>query len=171
MFRNALITLDGSSYSEAALPSAVALLQGTDCLVHMLTVRGEPKATPASPVKEPLMVSVPAPGGVVRVAAARTAESIAQATDRIVEEGRRFLAGKAAPLDEAAIRYETAVRFGDAADEIVRYARENDIEVIVMATHGHTGLARLVFGSVASRVLASGVCPVLLIRPDGLKKE
>jgi nucleotide-binding universal stress UspA family protein len=98
-------------------------------------------------------------------------ESATQATARVAEEGRLFLAGKAAPFDQAGIRFETAVRFGDAADEIVRYARENSIDVVVMATHGQTGLARLVFGSVASRVLASGVCPVLLVRPAGLRKE
>jgi nucleotide-binding universal stress UspA family protein len=137
----------------------------------MLTVQDEPKATLAQPVKEPLTAGVSVPVGVVGMTSPPTVETAAQATARVAEEGRRFLAGKAAPLDEAAIRYETAVRFGDAADEIVRYARENGIDIIVMATHGHTGLARLVFGSVASRVLASGACPVLLVRPDGLRKE
>jgi nucleotide-binding universal stress UspA family protein len=44
------------------------------------------------------------------------------------------------------------------------------MDLIMMATHGHTGLARLAFGSVASRVVASGVCPVLLVRPDKLKQ-
>jgi nucleotide-binding universal stress UspA family protein len=171
MFRKALVTLDGSSYAQAAVPKAVALLRGTDCTVHMLTVRDEPKATAAYPVKEPLTVSVPAPGGVVTMSAAPTVESATQATARVAEEGRLFLAGKAAPFDQAGIRYETAVRFGDAAGEIIRYARENKVDIIIMATHGHTGLARLVFGSVASRVLASGVCPVLLVRPDGLRKE
>jgi nucleotide-binding universal stress UspA family protein len=171
MFRKVMLTLDGSSYAEAAVPQAVELGQGTDCTVHLLRVYEEPTATSASPVMEPLAVSVPAPGGAVTIKAAPLAESTTQATARVTEEGRRFLAGKAAPLEEAGIRHEIAVRFGAASEEIVRYAKDNSIELIIMATHGHSGLARLIFGGVASKVLASGVCPVLLVRPEGLKGE
>jgi nucleotide-binding universal stress UspA family protein len=171
MFRKVMLTLDGSSYSEAAVPQAIGLFKGTDCTVHLVRVYDEPPSTSAAPVKEPLTVSVPAPGGVVTINAAPTVESTAQATARVAEEGRRFLARKAAPLEEAGISHEIAVRFGAAAEEIVRYAGDNRMELVIMATHGHTGLARLIFGGVASKVLASGICPVLLVRPEGLKGE
>jgi nucleotide-binding universal stress UspA family protein len=55
--------------------------------------------------------------------------------------------------------------FGSAAQEIARYAQENDIDLIVIATHGETGLTRLVTGSVAERVVRLAPCPVLSVPP------
>ncbi len=52
---------------------------------------------------------------------------------------------------------------GDAADEIVRYAREADCDLVVMGTHGRTGWRRLVLGSVAAAVVRQTTCPVLVI--------
>jgi nucleotide-binding universal stress UspA family protein len=63
------------------------------------------------------------------------------------------------------------VRFGETVEEILAAARESDAEVIMMATHGHSALAQVVFGSVASRVVGSGVRPVLLVRPRELRAE
>lgn len=171
MFRRVLVTLDGSSFSEAVLPEAARLLRGTEAEVHLLTVAEEPKATAAYSEKEPLTAGVPAPGGVVRMKAAPTVETKAQAIGRITDELREFLIAQAVPFERVGIRYHTAVRFGDPAEEILRYAEKEDVDLIMMATHGHTGFARLVFGSVASRVVSSGVCPVLLVRPDGLKHD
>ena len=53
---------------------------------------------------------------------------------------------------------------GDTATEILRYAREELVELIVMGTHGRTGLKHLVLGSVAERVLRQAECPVLVVR-------
>jgi nucleotide-binding universal stress UspA family protein len=49
-------------------------------------------------------------------------------------------------------------------DEIVRFARDRDIDLIVMGTHGHTGLAHLLMGSVAEKVVRKAPCPVLTVR-------
>lgn len=171
MFRRVLVTLDGSSFSEAVLPEAARLLRGTDAEVHLLMVAEEPRATAVRPEGEPLMVGVPAPGGVVQMKPAPTVETMAQAVGRVTDELREFLIAEAVPLERVGIRHRTAVRFGDPAEEILQYARKENVDLIMMATHGHTGLARLVFGSVASQVVASGVCPVLLVRPDRLKQD
>jgi len=60
-------------------------------------------------------------------------------------------------------------RFAHLSDNpsevIVDYAREQAVDLIAMATHGRSGLSRLVQGSVASQVVQSGVAPVLLVRP------
>jgi nucleotide-binding universal stress UspA family protein len=169
MFKRVLVTLDGSGCSEAVLPEVVKLLRGTEAEVHLLTVAEEPEATATRPIAEPLTVGVAAPGGVVRLNAAPTVETKAQAMSRVTDELREFLIAQAAPFERVGIRYHTAVRFGQPAEEILRYAGEEKVDLIMMATHGHTGLSRLVFGSVASRVLASGVCPVLLVRPGDLR--
>ena len=53
---------------------------------------------------------------------------------------------------------------GTPFEEIVRFAREKDIDLIVMGTHGHTGLAHLFLGSVAEKVVRRAPCPVLTVR-------
>jgi nucleotide-binding universal stress UspA family protein len=55
---------------------------------------------------------------------------------------------------------------GSAFTEIVRYARENEIGMIVLGTHGHSGLMHLILGSVAENVVRKASCPVLTIHPD-----
>lgn len=58
-----------------------------------------------------------------------------------------------------------AIREGSPAVEIVRYASDNDIDMIVLGTHGHTGLTHVILGSVAENVVRKAKCPVLTIRP------
>ena len=52
----------------------------------------------------------------------------------------------------------------DPADEIVRYAREQNIDLIVLGTHGRRGVERLLLGSVAERAVRAAACPVLTVR-------
>jgi nucleotide-binding universal stress UspA family protein len=59
------------------------------------------------------------------------------------------------------VRCEYRLLVGDPAAEIVRLAREEDADMIVMATHGRSGLLRLLMGSVAEAVIRSAPCPVL----------
>lgn len=66
-------------------------------------------------------------------------------------------------------RIETVQICKDIPDGIVRYARHNDIDLIVMATHGRTGLTHLLMGSVAEVVVRTAPCPVLTLRPETLK--
>ncbi len=56
---------------------------------------------------------------------------------------------------------------GSPKAEIIRYARTHDIDLIVMATHGRTGLAHVLMGSVAEAVVRTAPCPVLTVRPEG----
>ena len=55
---------------------------------------------------------------------------------------------------------------GHPADEILRFTEEIDVDLIIMATHGHSGVSRWLRGSVADRVLDHARVPVLLVRPD-----
>ena len=55
-------------------------------------------------------------------------------------------------------------------DEIVRYAAEREVDLIVMPTHGRTGLAHLLLGSTAERVISHSVCPVLVLRTGSVVK-
>ncbi len=56
------------------------------------------------------------------------------------------------------------VEFGSPTDRIVEYAAENDIDLVVMGTHGRTGLRRVIMGSVAEAVVRKAECPVLALK-------
>jgi nucleotide-binding universal stress UspA family protein len=60
---------------------------------------------------------------------------------------------------------------GDAADEIVRYAKGHGIHLIVLGTHGRTGVSRVLIGSVAERVIRTAPCPVLTAPPMSLGED
>lgn len=66
-------------------------------------------------------------------------------------------------LDES--RIVRSVRSGTPFVEIIRYAKEYAIELIVIGTHGRSGLAHVLMGSVAERVVRKAPCPVLTVRP------
>jgi nucleotide-binding universal stress UspA family protein len=64
----------------------------------------------------------------------------------------------------AGVKATTTIVEGVPADRIVRVARANRADLIVMGTHGRTGISRFVLGSVASRVISTSPCPVLTVR-------
>jgi nucleotide-binding universal stress UspA family protein len=59
------------------------------------------------------------------------------------------------------------VKTGTPFVEIVRYAKANDVDLIVIGTHGRTGIAHALLGSVAEKVVRKASCPVLTVRPEG----
>jgi nucleotide-binding universal stress UspA family protein len=67
--------------------------------------------------------------------------------------------------DRATLHAVSAVRMSDDPyDEIIRYANNENIDLIVMGTHGRGGVARLLMGSVAEKVVRTARCPVLTVR-------
>ena len=57
------------------------------------------------------------------------------------------------------------VLVGDVSEEIIRHAEESGMDLIIMGTHGYKGLEKVMFGSVAEKVVRSSPCPVLTINP------
>ncbi len=113
-------------------------------------------------------------------AAAKAELVLLHVTPRIFDPAPQWaMKGALSPAGEPAHRYqELADRLeegdltawpvmaeGDAAEEIVSRARELDVDLIAMATHGRTGLSRVLFGSVTQQVLLRSDRPLLLIRP------
>src|ERR671926_332057 len=73
---------------------------------------------------------------------------------------------KLAECDECSgIDVEELVVHGEAASEIVRVAKERDVDLIVISSHGRTGLGRILFGSTAESVVRHASCPVLVVKP------
>lgn len=79
----------------------------------------------------------------------------------------KSLAGVLDPKWSAGRKVIHAVVEGSPKTEIVRYAHKENIDLIVLATHGRTGLSHMLMGSVAESVVRTSPCPVLTVRPDG----
>lgn len=175
MFKRVLVTLDGSSLSEAVLPRVAELISGTDAEVTLLTVAESPAPIAAVHVEPGRVIDVTAAGTATEVtletpSVIREGETRPQAEARIRDELDMYLRDKAAAVGGRRGKIETAVLFGDAAEQIAEYAEREGFDLIAMATHGRSGLARLVSGSVASRVLERARRPVLLVRPADLSR-
>jgi len=82
-----------------------------------------------------------------------------------------YLEKMASGLKERGVAVKCEVRVGAAGQEIIRLAEEINADVVAMSTHGRSGVGRLVFGSVAERVVRSGSTPVLLVRAPGARAE
>jgi nucleotide-binding universal stress UspA family protein len=85
--------------------------------------------------------------------------------DLIVQELQGQLASaKKAALEAGALRVETELLQGGPASEILRVAQDDKVDLIVMGTHGRTGVKHLLIGSVAENVVRHAACPVLTVR-------
>jgi len=84
-----------------------------------------------------------------------------------VTEAQAYLSALATGLSERGLDVEVAVPYGDAAESILLEIGLRGAELVVMCTHGRSGLGRWIYGSVAQQVLAHSPAPVLLVRPTG----
>jgi nucleotide-binding universal stress UspA family protein len=82
------------------------------------------------------------------------------------EEGSAALDDVEAIADEHGVAVERALVDGSPSREIVRYAEDEDCDLVVMGTHGRGGIDRLLLGSVAEKVVRSCTVPVLTVRVD-----
>lgn len=143
--------LDGSELAESVLPYVRALVRRGETHVFLLCVltAGLSDRTVA------LLTTYP-PG----LSLSTTALARARA------ELQSYLQGISARVREwgAIARWE--VREGNPAEEILQYVSEVQADLLVMSTHGLSGISRWVYGSVADRVLRHAPCPVLLVRPS-----
>lgn len=69
------------------------------------------------------------------------------------------------------LQVEEVIAHGDAAAEIVRVAAERKVDLIVISSHGRTGLGRMIFGSTAEAVVRHAGCPVLVVKPPPEEEE
>jgi nucleotide-binding universal stress UspA family protein len=141
-FRRILVPTDFSGSSDAALDCARRLAAGFGGSMHLLHVLGD--VTPSGVTGSELFVTEPPEARSMRLMDAR---------DRLMH--------RITPDDREALRATTEVIFGSPAQTIVDYAVDNRFDLIVMGTHGRTGMAHLLVGSVAERVVRTAGCPVL----------
>lgn len=142
-----LIPLDGSALAEEALPSAELLPLDADTRITLLRVV-EP---PVYPLYGDGYAYIP------------------YDEDAEVAEARQYIEEMAAKLQANGRKAEGKVAVGQPSMVIAATARELHPDLVVMATHGHGGLSRLILGSVATSTLRQAGLPILLTRPSALQ--
>jgi nucleotide-binding universal stress UspA family protein len=145
--RRVLIPLDGSPTAERALPAAAELARAIDA--EILLARVVP-SSPAAVTHEAIRFGDTRP---------------ARPSDAYEREAERYLQEIARILEANGLRVSTAVADDHAPNGIIAIAEQGGAAIVVMATHGRSGLGRFILGSVAHDVLRRGTRPVLLVRP------
>jgi len=160
-----LIPLDGSDFSRQILSQVKQFISPAENELILLRVGEPPRgltgkpARPASADVSVLMYDTPRDFEYTRhpvYASQEYDSSMGALLDELQAEKR--------PLAEAGYTVYTAVKFGNAAAEIVNFIEDESIDLIAMTTHGRSGLNRLVFGSVAAQVLHNVGIPIMLLR-------
>lgn len=90
---------------------------------------------------------------------------VADLADELQDSATRELPKIAECEEFTGLEVEEVIAHGEAASEIVRIARERAVDLIVIASHGRTGLKRMLFGSTAESVVRHAPCPVLVVKP------
>ena len=138
-----MFSTDFLEYSNHALKYAMALVESSKAKLYVLHVCEHPMAGAGI---EAYHFSVP--------------EYVADLEQR----ERKALAKSVAEIRDRGIDVEPIFIIGRAYQEIVKAAKELDVDVITMATHGNKGLSHLVFGSTAEKVVRLAPCPVLTVK-------
>ncbi len=147
LFGTILVPLDGSELAERALPYAQQLARELGSRLILLRVING--------------LDLAGSLGFSGFLPAEVFDAALQDEQRAAAE---YLQGVAERIRAVGLAAEWVLKTGDPAGEIVEYEREGKASLVVMSTHGRSGLSRWVYGSVADRVLRGGAVPVLLIR-------
>ena len=133
-----LVPTDGSAHADAALEHALAIGDHLEADVHVVTS--------------------------VDVSPAELGEGTDLRLDRLETHAQSVVDDAADRAASAGLEVTTAVRHGSIARTIGAYADEHDVDLVVMGTHGRSGIDRLLLGSVTERVLRTAPAPVLTVR-------
>jgi nucleotide-binding universal stress UspA family protein len=143
VFKKVVVPLDGSAVAESAL-EIISRVIGESSEVVLLRVIEPPDHFLSAQISPDML---------------RKAEQLA------ASESNKYLAGVAARLQALGVNTRGEVIWGRAADGIMDYARTKQADLIIISTHGRSGLGRLAFGSVAEKVIRTASLPVLVVRP------
>lgn len=146
--RSILVPIDFSAHSKNALKYAIPLASQFGATLHLVYVV-EPTVYPA----DLGFGQVVLPG----------------VEDELRQKGAEELHALIEREIGGQVRATAAVRTGSPHQEILREAEEKAVDMIVVATHGHSGVEHMLFGSTADRVVRHAQCPVLTIRPQQRK--
>lgn len=164
-YRKILVTLDGSKLAEAALEHVIEIAR-PGAQIHFLSVMAEDRvseiAALASAIAQPVTTMAPPTD---------QWPPIDNTTDpRAINARRDYLNQASAWIAQAGFDVSIEVRPGNVVETILKVAMEG-FDLIIMVTHGRTGLSKVALGSVAEGVLHKAPCAVLIIPASALKAD
>jgi nucleotide-binding universal stress UspA family protein len=160
MFDKILVPIDGSANSKKALESAVEVAKRCQSskltLIHVYSTDIEPLLTPTPiiPYASPESAAPPTPT-VSYIDGLR--QDIYNASEKILADAEKMVANEGVPV-------EKVLKKGHAVKEIIKEAKEDKIDLIVMGTRGLSQIQEITLGSVSEGVIRHAHCPVLVIR-------
>ena len=152
MFTNILVALDGSDLAEQALPVAETMARQFKATIHLVQA-----------VSRHTEVELSGGGYLSPGALEMEMDMAKKLVEARLTRGDKYLESIAAQLRTAGLKVKTTIVEGAADEQIVHYAKNNDVDLITMTRHGHGGLRRLLMGSVIDRVIRRGDTPVLVL--------
>ena len=152
MYQKILIPLDGSELAECSLQHAKAIAQGCN-VADVIVFR----------VIEPLSTQT------LSALAEAGGDSVGKARERNQQDAKDYVSKVKNNLRTQGITSQAVTVEGRAADEILSYTGKNNVDLIIMSTHGRSGLSHFFFGSVAEKVSRHSRVPVLLLAPEGCR--
>jgi nucleotide-binding universal stress UspA family protein len=159
MYKKIMVPLDGSKLAECVLPHVESFI--TDCQVDTIVL---------ARVVAPVPMTFRAPE-----ASQANFLEIEKNRKKIEEEKKSFAAEY---LNEVVnrikadgVKFKTEVLFGSAADQLIDYAEAGEIDLVLIATHGRSGVSRWMRGSIADLILRASKVPVLMVQAPGTLGE
>ncbi len=155
MYQMVMVPLDGSELAECVLPHVETIARGSKTKNVILVRVVEPLYGPADAYAAWSGMSV------------KQAEMQKQAETERENEAKKYLKQVAERLDCGGANVQTKMLTGRPAETLSEYAVKNDADLIIIATHGRSGVSRWARGSVADRILHAACAPVLMVRAPG----
>jgi len=140
--KSIIVPIDFSEYSKSALKYAIDFAKQFNAKMYLIYV--------VEPVIYPADFSM----GQVAIPSADI-DIQSRASEELINLAKTIGSG---------INVETIIKTGKPFVEIIDTAKEKDVDLIIMSTHGHTGVEHLLFGSTAEKVVRKAPCPVLTLR-------
>ena len=147
--RTLLVPLDGSKFAESVLPHVQALTKQRGAeLVNVVLVRVYEKPFISADYPEP-----------------DWAKHVERMVNHFKQEAEKYLDEVKESLSAAGLHVRTEVLMGEPANEIIKYAHNNHPNLVMMATHGSSGLSLWEYGNIANKILRGVSSPIFLVRP------
>ena len=152
MYERILVPLDGSELAESVLPHVETIARGCS-VVEIILLR----------VCEAPSILADYPEGKDR----SWDKHVERITTNAQQQCNVYLGDVEKQLRDRGFNVMIESRLGKPAEEIINYANQNKVDLIIMASHGRSGVSRWAYGSEADKVLRSSCVPVLLVKVPG----
>jgi nucleotide-binding universal stress UspA family protein len=152
MYKKIMVPLDGSELAECVFPHLETIAKGCQPPAEVIVVQA------VEPLSVPYGIEVFQFSSLKQVEAFETHQKT---------EAEKYLKKVVARLKKTGIKARAELIYGKAGEALSDYATKNKVDLVIIATHGRSGISRWVLGSVANRVVHSARVPVLMVRAPG----